>query len=316
MSVKTLHENQLGSGRMSKKRIYSFGILFLILTATPYCSNHTAPHKQSQTISSSSGPQSSKIYCDSLPIFAGGSKLHLTRWSFNKEIPESLTLPDSANALDDLIIQVPNGAKFQISFPDSSTILLNAGSYCTYHFNELTHTNSFYLIGEMYADIKASSYTHFSVGAPGLSANIINGQFYINTYGDEPVSKIIFVKGTSSVTHLGQIYSLQKPGEYVTINKKSHALSRGILYYNIDTFFAHNNIDFMDQDIYFILRALSRWYDKKLIIKDTIPLDNIDLFFPRDALLTNVLEAMTKNFPILHYTLDSSTICITANKKK
>lgn len=126
-----------------------------------------------------------------LSFVAGGSALYLYQANINQveRVPEYCE------------IVTPLGAKTKVVLPDSSVVMLNAGSKLRYSnlFNETNRDLS--LEGEAYFKVAKNKDIPFVVDAFGFEVEAVGTEFNVKAYKEEKVIETSLVEGKVKLSH-------------------------------------------------------------------------------------------------------------------
>lgn len=97
-------------------------------------------------------------------------------------------------------IDVPLGARTNISLPDGTDVWLNAGSNLTYRSDFGRKDRTVSLTGEAYFDVKPGGSNVFKVNTRDVDIRVYGTQFNIKSYPEEDVTETTLVKGLVEVS--------------------------------------------------------------------------------------------------------------------
>jgi ferric-dicitrate binding protein FerR (iron transport regulator) len=98
-------------------------------------------------------------------------------------------------------INVPFGARSQVSLPDGSTVWLNAGSKIRYQNFFNNQSRQVYLEGEAYFKIAKNSALPFTVKTDELNIVALGTEFNVKAYNDEKIIETTLVEGAVSIVN-------------------------------------------------------------------------------------------------------------------
>lgn len=187
-------------------------------------------------------------------------------------------------------IQTPKGGQYQVVLSDGSKVWLNAQSVLKFPSKFAKALREVAVSGEAYFQIakhtiaKSSRPLPFVVQAGNQRVRVLGTQFNINSYLDEHTVKTTLLEGSIAVSYHKNAAHLKgnpesspiilKPGE------QSELLNTGaIKLKTVDVQEAvdwqKGNFAFDNEDIYQIMRKVSRWYDIEVIYESELPTDKI-----------------------------------------
>jgi transmembrane sensor len=159
-------------------------------------------------------------------------------------------------------IETPRGGQYQIVLPDGSQVWLNAASSIRYPTSFSTDSRTVSITGEAYFEVAKNPLLPFKVISGTQTVEVLGTHFNISAYQDEDGIKTTLAEGSVKVTNnkYKSTATLQ-PGQQslITASSKSIAVKAA----GIEDVLAWKNgsFNFNNEDIYSIMRKLSRWYD-------------------------------------------------------
>jgi ferric-dicitrate binding protein FerR (iron transport regulator) len=101
-------------------------------------------------------------------------------------------------------IKAPYGSKSEIILPDSSHVILNAGSTIRYRSDFNIHNRDISLTGEAYFKVAKNAKIPLIVQAGKLYVKAVGTVFNIKAYEDEAIIETTLVEGKVEITQTGQ----------------------------------------------------------------------------------------------------------------
>lgn len=126
-----------------------------------------------------------------------------------------------AEAYQEYIVEVPAGAKSQITFPDGSIAWLNAGSKVRYDSNFGKESRNIELCGEGYFEVNKNKELPFIVNTEKLTVRVLGTKFNLKSYEEDSEVKVTLKEGAVAVGNL-QIDTTQvilEPNQQLTYRK-------------------------------------------------------------------------------------------------
>ncbi|HOW10845.1 MAG TPA: FecR domain-containing protein, partial [Bacteroidales bacterium] len=100
-------------------------------------------------------------------------------------------------------IKSPYGSRSEISLPDGTTVILNAGSFLSYS-NDYNHSNrNVTLKGEAYFNVARNENMPFVVNAGPLNITALGTEFNVKAYDEENAIETTLVTGKVAITREG-----------------------------------------------------------------------------------------------------------------
>jgi transmembrane sensor len=110
------------------------------------------------------------------------------------------TRSETRSAVTFNVIRAPFGSRSEITLPDGSTVLLNAGSYLKYR-NDFNVTNrELSLNGEAYFKVAKNAELPLHVNAGNLNILAVGTEFNIKAYDEEKIIETTLVEGSVKIT--------------------------------------------------------------------------------------------------------------------
>lgn len=93
------------------------------------------------------------------------------------------------------VVEVPDGAKSKITFPDGSIVWLNAGSKVKYDSNFAKASRKVELTGEGYFEVSKNKELPFVVSTGKLSVKVLGTKFNLKSYEEDSELKVTLKEG-------------------------------------------------------------------------------------------------------------------------
>ncbi|MDR2282782.1 MAG: FecR domain-containing protein [Sphingobacterium sp.] len=161
-------------------------------------------------------------------------------------------------------ISTPKGSQYQVTLPDGSTALLNAGSSLTYPVCFSEKERRVQMTGEVYFEIKkviaskGAGNKPFFVETATQEVQVLGTHFNINAYRDESAVRTTLVEGRVKVNTKDGRSALLKPGQQTVLAQslevREAAIEEQLSWVNGDFVFRGATLESL-------LRQVSRWYD-------------------------------------------------------
>ncbi|MCD8137978.1 MAG: FecR domain-containing protein [Parabacteroides gordonii] len=97
------------------------------------------------------------------------------------------------------VVEVPDGAKSKITFPDSSVVWLNAGSKVKYDSNFAKESRNVKLSGEGYFEVSKNKELPFVVNTGKLTVKVLGTKFNLKSYEEDSEVKVTLKEGAVKV---------------------------------------------------------------------------------------------------------------------
>lgn len=155
-------------------------------------------------------------------------------------------------------IETPKGGQYQVRLPDGTDVWLNAASSLKYpaHFNGAERMVM--LSGEAYFEVSKMKNKPFKVITKGEVIEVFGTHFNVNAYEDEAITRTTLLEGSVKVSH-GNHSAVLKPGQQCGMENGTFQVKMVKLKGIID--WKNGYFLFKEDNIYEIMRKLSRWYN-------------------------------------------------------
>lgn len=182
-------------------------------------------------------------------------------------------------------IATPRGGTYQVVLPDGTQVFLNADSKLEFPGKFFGGERRVKLTGEAYFVVVHNSKMPFKVESAGQIVEDIGTEFNINAYADERSTKTTLVEGSAKVNEV-----ILKPNQQSSLN------GTRIKVENVDTelFIAWKNNQFIFEhdDIRYIMRMISRWYNVEIVYQGELPVTTFSGAVSRFANVSEVLRPL------------------------
>ena len=190
------------------------------------------------------------------------------------------------------ILSTPRGGEYQLELHDGSKVWLNAASSLRFPTRFEGNERTVFLHGEAYFEVAKNAKMPFRIKLEDeLTVEVVGTHFNIMSYGDENEVRTTLEEGMVKVASQTKTVSLSVSKQAVM--KKS---DQSLLVSNADVEKAlawkNGMIEFDDDDLPYIMRQLSRWYDVDINFAGDIPPGKYQGVIRRKVPLSNVLEIL------------------------
>lgn len=190
------------------------------------------------------------------------------------------------------ILSTPRGGEYQLVLPDGSKVWLNAASSIRFPTRFDGKDRTVFLQGEAYFEVVKNADMPFRVNLDdNVSIEVVGTHFNIMGYSDENEIKTTLVEGKVKVA--SQVKSVFLSHSKQAVIKKT---DRSVIVSNADVEKAlawkNGMIEFDDEDLSYIMRQLSRWYNVDVSFAGNISLGKYKGAIRRKAPLSEVMEIL------------------------
>lgn len=191
-------------------------------------------------------------------------------------------------------IETPKGGQYQVRLPDGSKVWLNAASSLKYPATFANQSKrNVQLKGEAYFEIAKDKKHPFTVSTDQQEIEVLGTHFNVNSYADEPAVKTTLLEGSVAVRRSGDSQndvSILKPGQQsVLVNNNIKIKDINV---KLAVAWKNNKFLFENDDIAYIMRMVSRWYDVEVVYSGDIPDDKFIGAVSRFENVSEVLKSL------------------------
>ena len=208
----------------------------------------------------------------------------------------------------------PSGRILQVTLPDSSRVWLNAASSLRY-VKAFARHRELYLEGEGYFDVAEDAAHPFTVHSGALTTTVLGTSFDVRSFGTETSTTVTVIRGKVQVDNAGKVLDQLTPARQLQWDHRTGE-SRSVA---VDTSnilaWQHGKLQFSGDPLASIAGSLERWYNVKIIFKDTA-VGNCKLIasFDNTITLSQALEIIS-NVIDIKWTIDEKQRIVTLSGK-
>ena len=231
------------------------------------------------------------------------------------------------------IVATKKGSKSTITLPDGSRVWINNDTKITYDKNFGEETREVTLTGEAFFDVIKDVRRPFIVHTKTLDIKVLGTAFNVRAYADEKNTQTTLLRGSVEIllTSKKEKRITLKPNEKIVVQNipapadtiQNEEPLPNILLSSIEhnssnssiteTQWMENKLAFDGDKIEDVAVILERWYNIKVVIKDSSLSDKKVNGVFEDRSLNNVMEALSLAVGF-KYTIDrNSNVIISAN---
>jgi ferric-dicitrate binding protein FerR (iron transport regulator) len=195
-------------------------------------------------------------------------------------------------------LKTSRGQMYPVKLSDGSAVWLNSSSSIRFPvaFNEQERRVE--ITGEAYFEIAHNDRKPFTVSVNGMEVQVVGTIFNINSYTDEGSMKTTLLRGAVKVKR-GNQQVMIKPGEQAEAVNEILTVKKADVEHA--TAWKNGAFDFKNDNIYTIMRQISRWYDVDVVYEGNLNDIKISGGIYKNANLSEVLkilEGLKVNFEI------------------
>ncbi|MCY1721404.1 FecR domain-containing protein [Prolixibacteraceae bacterium Z1-6] len=202
----------------------------------------------------------------------------------------------------------PKGSISEIILPDSSLIVLNAGSSIKYSINGEKGTREVFLDGEAWFDVHKNKKKPFIVHTHFYDVNVTGTQFNVKAYKSEKQVTTtleegsVVIQSTEECKLANSVYMV--PGEQLTFDKETKNIAIKKINTRWVTAWKDNKLIFVNMSLKELIVLLERKYGVDIEVKnDAIHEFHFDGTF-KDETIIEILEILKRALPIDYKIVD------------
>lgn len=224
------------------------------------------------------------------------------------------------------LYQTAYGEKKEVWLPDSSRVILNAGSTLRVDSSFGQNSRKIYLSGEALFDVTHNKALPFSVHVTNFEVKVLGTLFNVKAYPNDKIQEASLIRGKVELlmkNRQGQRVILT-PNQKVVVNNQEAALNGAAasampdilpVTFNtkdssvIETSWAYNRLDIYNKEFIDIQADLERFYNVKISFADNaVRHYRFSATFENET-IEQVLQALQLSYPF-HYKIQNNQITI------
>lgn len=230
-----------------------------------------------------------------------------------------------------LALDTKDGIRKKVLLEDGTQVWLNVSSHLTYPANIGSGQREVYLKGEAFFAVAKKDRQPFVIHTADLNVQVLGTRFNVKAYEGDGSIETTLVEGRVAVSRNGNSLVLM-PGEKAILKKKTSTTNEMVMNGRIvdwgdvllivekvtpnvssqkvsELVWMDDRLEFKDKSFPELVRLMSRWYDRKIILTDTFPTDYKFKGTFKKETITAALKALqvTADF---NYTVKGDTIYI------
>jgi len=189
-------------------------------------------------------------------------------------------------------LSVPRGGEYQVVLPDGTKVWMNAASTLRYPTRFTGNERKVFLNGEAYFEVAKNARMPFRVIVDtDMTVQVIGTHFNIKAYSDEDEVKTTLVEGLVKVSKKMNTVMLS-PSKQAAWGKINQRLTVSEADVEKETAWKNGMIEFREDNLPYIIKQISRWYDVDVILNGNYPDGNYSGSIRRRSTLLQVLEIL------------------------
>jgi ferric-dicitrate binding protein FerR (iron transport regulator) len=214
----------------------------------------------------------------------------------------------SNNTTEYYAASAPKGSISEVILPDSSLIVLNAGSSIRYSMNGEKGTREVFLDGEAWFDVHKNKKKPFVVHTPFYDVNVTGTQFNVKAYKSEKQVTTTLEEGSVIIQSTEECKLANSicmvPGEQLTFNKETKNIAIKKINTRWVTAWKDNKLIFVNMSLKELVVLLERKYGVDIEVNNEAILDlHFDGTF-KDETILEILDILERTLPIDYKIID------------
>lgn len=160
-------------------------------------------------------------------------------------------------------VEIPHGGEYALVLSDGTKVHLNSMSSLRYPVAFAADKREVELKGEAYFEVSKTGQPFF-VNVNGMQVEVLGTTFNISAYPDEACQTTL-VNGSVRVSAAKGESLILKPSQQATIVAGSNSIQVRTVDTSFYTSWVKGKINFKDQRLEDIMKALSRWYEMNVV---------------------------------------------------
>ncbi|MBD1422405.1 FecR family protein [Sphingobacterium chuzhouense] len=198
------------------------------------------------------------------------------------------------------------GQQYQLVLPDGTKVWLNAASTLTFPSSfHAAEKRKVQLEGEAYFEVAKDTKKPFIVETKDQKIRVYGTHFNVSSYADEGETRTTLLEGSVGINSA----FILKPGQQLKTDAKGMSSIESA---NISAAIAWRMgfFEFDDENIYQIMRKLSRWYSVEVIYKGQMPNDVMKGTISKFENISKVLTVIEQT-ELLKFEIKDRTVIVT-----
>lgn len=204
--------------------------------------------------------------------------------------------------------------KSKIVLPDSSVVWLNKGSTLVYLIEEEGKERRVKLTGEALFDVYKDPMKSFIVEAKDMEVQVYGTAFTVKDNVDGGTS-VSLLRGSVAVRKDSLLRKIE-PGEMAVYIPQTDRIETRKVDVEFESLWAKDTLSINKMPLEKVVRYLERWYDKKILLGESVSKNQAFTFSLTDEPLEEVLRLISRISPIQYQFNDEDIVVINKLNKR
>lgn len=205
--------------------------------------------------------------------------------------------------------------KSKVMLPDSSIVWLNKGATLSYKLNQKDERRVI-LNGEALFEVYKNPQKSFVVEAREIEVKVFGTTFSVRNMENEEDIRVALLKGSVAVATDNQTEKIV-PGERVIYSVEKDLIVKEKADVAFESLWAKDTLSINKMPLEEVVRYLEKWYDKKILLGESVSKNQAFTFSLTDEPLEEVLRLISRISPIQYQFNDEDIVVINKlNKRK
>ena len=205
--------------------------------------------------------------------------------------------------------------KSKVMLPDSSIVWLNKGATLSYKLNQKDERRVI-LNGEALFEVYKNPQKSFVVEAREIEVKVFGTTFSVRNMENEEDIRVALLKGSVAAATDNQTEKIV-PGERVIYSVEKDLIVKEKADVAFESLWAKDTLSINKMPLEEVVRYLEKWYDKKILLGESVSKNQAFTFSLTDEPLEEVLRLISRISPIQYQFNDEDIVVINKlNKRK
>lgn len=206
-------------------------------------------------------------------------------------------------------VTTPAGGQFKLTLADGTNVTLDASSSISFPVAFNGKQRLVTMTGQVYFEVAHDKNKPFIVNTSSQSIEVLGTHFNVNAYEDEQAVRTTLLTGSIRLKTEGHL-AILKPGEQALSLTATKKLQVGPADVEESMAWQQGYFRFRQEDIYAVMRKISRWYNIEAAFEGEIPPEKFSGTISRYKDISQVL-GMLEYSKSVHFKLSGRRVTVT-----